>query len=115
MPPGSLAGHRGLRREANVLAGSVPRVVRRPLGWDLAPVEGLRLVRADAHPVALFGTWADGTDVIGSEPVLVRSPPSSLGEVLDSPVPPGVLGAGGGAGHARELGATGPTEPSLAG
>jgi len=97
-----------------VLAGSVPRAVRRPLGWDLAPVEGLRLVRADAHPVALFGTWADGTDVISSEPVLVASPPSSLGEVLDSPVPSCTAGAGGGAGHPQDLGA-GLTEPAVPG
>ena len=88
-----------------MLPGSVPRLVRRPLGWDLAPVEGLRLVRADAHPVALFGTWADGTDVISSEPVLVASPPCSLGQVLDSPVLPGTTGGGGGAGRPRELGA----------
>src|SRR5215467_5852017 len=105
MRPGSLEGHCGLRQEANMLSGLVPRVVRRPLGWDLAPVEGLRLVRADAHPVALLGTWADGTDVISSEPVLVASPSYSLGEVLDSPVPPGTAGAGGGAGHPQDLGA----------
>ncbi len=33
-------------------------MVRRPLRWELAPAEALRLVRDDAHPVALFGTWA---------------------------------------------------------
>jgi len=97
-----------------VLPGSVPRLVRRPLGWDLAPVEGLRLVRADAHPVALFGTWADGTDVISSEPVLVASPPCSLGQVLDSPVLLGTTGGGGGAGSPRELGA-GASEPAVPG
>src|SRR5215469_14910319 len=114
MRPGSLAGHCGLRREENVLSGLVPSVVRRPLGWDLAPVEVLRLVRPDAHPVALLGTWADGTDVISSEPVLVRCPPCSLGEVLDSPGPAGVPGAGGRPGHARGLGA-GLAEPALPG
>ena len=88
-----------------MVPGSVPRVVRRPLGWDLAPVEALRLVRGDVHPVALFGAWAEGADVISSEPVQVRSPPCSLGEVLDSPGPPGTTGAGGRAGDARELGA----------
>jgi hypothetical protein len=41
-------------------------------------------VRSDAHPVALFGAWAGGADVIGSEPALVRSPPQSLADVLDS-------------------------------
>jgi para-aminobenzoate synthetase/4-amino-4-deoxychorismate lyase len=89
-----------------VRPGSAPRVVRRPLGWDLAPVEVLRLVRSDAHPVALIGAWADGSDVISSEPVLVRSPPQSLADVLDSPCAPGA-GSGGGAGghaeHARQL------------
>ena len=33
-------------------------VVRRPLRWELAPAEALRLVRGDAHPVALFGYLA---------------------------------------------------------
>jgi para-aminobenzoate synthetase/4-amino-4-deoxychorismate lyase len=59
--------------------------VRRPLGWDLAPVDVLRLVRADAYPIALIGAWADGGDVISSEPTLVRCPPWSPGDVLDSP------------------------------
>ena len=77
--------------------GSAPRVVRRPLDWDLAPVDVLRLVRSDAHPIALIGAWADGADVISSEPALVRSPPQSLADVLDSPCAPGA-GASGGAG-----------------
>jgi len=77
-------------------------VVRRPLGWDLAPVEVLRLVRSDAHPIALIGAWAGGADVIGSEPALVRSPPQSLAEVLDSSCVPGA-GAGGGAGGPARL------------
>ena len=97
-----------------MVPGSFSRVVRRPLGWNLGPVEGLRLVRSDAHPVALLGAWADGADVISSEPVLVRSPPCSLGEVLDSPGPSGMTGAEGPAGHAREPGA-GLTESTLAG
>ena len=88
--------------------GSASRVVVRPLGWDLAPVEVLRLVRSDAHPVALIGSWADGTDVISWEPALVRSPPQSLAGVLDSPCAAGA-GASGSAGrraeHARQLGA----------
>jgi len=100
-----------------MLSGLVPRVVRRPLGWDLAPLEVLRLVRPDAHPVALLGTWADGTDVISSEPVLVRCPPCSLGEVLDSPGPAGVPGAGGCPGHTQELGArlAEPASPAFGG
>ena len=91
--------------------GPVPRLVRRPLGWDLAPVEVLRLVRADAHPIALIGAWADGSDVVGSEPALVRSPPQCLGDVLDLPSAPGA-GAGGGADRARQLG-TGLADPAF--
>ena len=79
--------------------GSAARVVRRPLGWDLAPVDVLRLVRSDAHPIALIGAWADGADVISSEPALVRSPPQSLADVLDLPCGPGA-GASGGADRA---------------
>jgi para-aminobenzoate synthetase / 4-amino-4-deoxychorismate lyase len=60
-------------------------VVRRPLGWRLTPPEVLRLVRTDAHPVALFGTWAAGRDVVAAEPALVRSAPGRLEEVLDAP------------------------------
>jgi para-aminobenzoate synthetase / 4-amino-4-deoxychorismate lyase len=99
-----------------VPSGSLPRVVRRPLGWDLARVDVLRLVRADVHPVALFGAWADGTDVISSEPVLVRGPPFSLGEVLDSPGP-ATGGADGRAGPARGLGEAlaEPTGPAFGG
>ena len=50
-------------------------LVRRPLGWQLAPADVLRLVREDAHPVALSGTWAGGSDLVAAEPVLVRSAP----------------------------------------
>jgi para-aminobenzoate synthetase / 4-amino-4-deoxychorismate lyase len=64
------------------------RLVRRPLDWDLSPIQGLRLMRADAHPVALMGNWAGGYDVIGSEPRLTRGTPRSLGDVFDSPCPP---------------------------
>jgi para-aminobenzoate synthetase component I len=69
-------------------------LVCRQLDWDLAPVDVLRLVRSDAHPVALTGAWAGGSDVISSEPVTIRNPPWQFGHVLDSParldVPPGV-------------------------
>ena len=91
--------------------GPVPRLVRRPLCWDLAPVEVLRLVRADAHPVALIGAWSDGSGVVGSEPALVRSPPQFLGDVLDLPCAPGA-GAGGGADRAGQLG-TGLADPAF--
>ncbi len=71
-------------------------LVRRPLGWDLAPADVLRLVRDDAHPVALFGDWAGGGDVVASEPVLVRAAPDALGDVLDPPFPPGADGGAAG-------------------
>ena len=71
-------------------------MVRRPLGWRLTPVEVLRLVRTDAHPVALFGTWAGGRDVVAAEPALVRSAPGSLDEVLDAPLSPAAGCAFGG-------------------
>jgi para-aminobenzoate synthetase / 4-amino-4-deoxychorismate lyase len=69
------------------------RLVRRPLNWDLTPVQVLRLVRADPHPVALFGAWAGGCDIVGSRPRLVRSSASGpLDDVLDvalpAPAPP---------------------------
>ena len=51
----------------------VTRLLRRRLGWNRTPVEVLRMMRTDAHPVALFGSWADGCDVIASEPILTRS------------------------------------------
>jgi para-aminobenzoate synthetase/4-amino-4-deoxychorismate lyase len=101
-----------------VRPGSAPGVVRRPLGWDLAPLEVLGLVRSDAHPVALIGAWADGADVISSEPVLVRSPPQSIGDVLDSPCAPGAGGGGGGrAGHTCQLraGLADPVVPGFGG
>jgi len=86
-------------------------VIRRPLRWQLAPAEALRLVRDDAHPVALLGTWAGpvavagpaagavggpvaggaaspgGADVIAAEPVVVRSAPGPLADVFGPPLP----------------------------
>jgi para-aminobenzoate synthetase / 4-amino-4-deoxychorismate lyase len=69
-------------------------VVRRPLRWELAPAEALRLVRDDAHPVALFGSWAGGADVVAAEPARVRSAPGPLADVFDAPLPPGRDGDG---------------------
>ncbi len=75
------------------MSGARPFVVRRPLGWDLTPADVLRLVRNDAHPVALCGAWVGGADVIAAEPVAVRMAPGSLDEVLDSDL--GDLGVAG--------------------
>jgi para-aminobenzoate synthetase / 4-amino-4-deoxychorismate lyase len=70
------------------------RLVRRPLGWDCAPADVLRLVREDAHPVALFGDWAGGGDVVAAEPQLVRAAPDALGDVVDAAFPSGSDGPG---------------------
>jgi para-aminobenzoate synthetase/4-amino-4-deoxychorismate lyase len=63
--------------------------VRKPLGWRLSREDVLRLVREDAHPVALFGDWAGGADVVASEPLLVRATRGSLEDVFDAPDPAG--------------------------
>src|SRR6185437_8053970 len=75
------------------------RLVRRPLGWALTPADVLRLVRTDAHPVALCGAWAGGGDVIAAEPVAVCAAPGPLADVLDSD-----LGGPGEAGDAADFG-----------
>jgi para-aminobenzoate synthetase/4-amino-4-deoxychorismate lyase len=71
----------------------IPRLISRRLGWDLRPVEALRLLRPDAHPVALLGTWAGGCDVIGADPLLVRGAPGTPDDVLDAPWPSGLTQA----------------------
>src|ERR1700759_4936870 len=63
--------------------GTRLHLVRRPLEWALTRADVLRLVRSDAHPVALCGAWAGGGDVIAAEPVAVRTAPGELDEVLD--------------------------------
>jgi para-aminobenzoate synthetase/4-amino-4-deoxychorismate lyase len=47
----------------------------RPLDWNLSAVDALRLLRGDAHPVALLGAWAGGSDIIAADPVRVTSDP----------------------------------------
>src|ERR1700733_11626173 len=69
-------------------------VVRRALPWDLA--QALRLVRDDAHPVALFGAWAGGSDVVAADPVRVRSAPGPFADVFDPSFPAVADGAFGG-------------------
>jgi para-aminobenzoate synthetase/4-amino-4-deoxychorismate lyase len=64
-----------------------PRLVRRPLSWQLSREAVLRLVRSDSHPVALFGDWAGGADIVAAEPVTVRSAPWSPDQVFDSGLP----------------------------
>ena len=71
-------------------------VVRRPLPWELGPAQALRLVRDDAHPVALFGAWAGGADVVAADPARVRSGPGPLSDVFDECLPAVADGAFGG-------------------
>jgi para-aminobenzoate synthetase/4-amino-4-deoxychorismate lyase len=54
-----------------------------PLDWDLSAADVLRLLRADAHPAALLGTWAGGSDIVVAEPRAVRCDPESVRAVLD--------------------------------
>src|SRR5260370_803665 len=63
-------------------------LVCRPLDWDLAPVEALRLVRSDAHPVALTGAWAGGSAPITSPPRGGRTPPGVPRRRPPPPRPP---------------------------
>src|ERR1700736_2049545 len=86
------------------------RLVRRPLDWVLGPEDVLRLLRSDAHPVALLGAWAGGNDIIASDPVQVRCPPQSLGDVLDAPWPMRSWPAGR-MGHGGEIAAGHPGRP----
>ncbi|MGH3279278.1 MAG: aminodeoxychorismate synthase component I, partial [Trebonia sp.] len=75
----------------------------------LTPAEVLRLVRGDAHPVALCGAWAGGGDVITAEPVTVRAAPGQHPPGGRPPIPPAELadvldGDLGGAGDGTAFG-----------
>ena len=62
------------------------RMMSRALDWELSPADVLRLVRADAHPVALLGAWAGGSDIVASDPVRVCRAPEPARDVLDTPL-----------------------------
>jgi para-aminobenzoate synthetase / 4-amino-4-deoxychorismate lyase len=64
------------------------RVTREPLDWDFSAAEVLRLVRADAHPAALLGAWAGGSDIVCSEPTAIRCEPELPWDALDGAWPP---------------------------
>jgi para-aminobenzoate synthetase/4-amino-4-deoxychorismate lyase len=62
-------------------------------------MDALRLLRGDAHPVALTGAWAGGSDVVCSEPTVICCEPELPWEALDTAWPaagPGRAGFGGG-------------------
>jgi para-aminobenzoate synthetase/4-amino-4-deoxychorismate lyase len=63
------------------------QLVCRDLDWQLSPASVLRLVRDDPHPVALFGAWAGGSDIVAAAPVRVCGAPGPIAEVLDAPLP----------------------------
>jgi para-aminobenzoate synthetase / 4-amino-4-deoxychorismate lyase len=81
-------------------------VISRPLEVNLSAVDVLRLVRGDAHPVALLGAWAGGSDIIAANPVRVTSdpPPFATHDPLSPAernrgshgIPPGVAARFGG-------------------
>jgi len=62
-------------------------LLREPLDWDLSAADVLRLVRDDAHPAALFGAWAGGSDLICAEPTVVRCDPAGAVAALDQTWP----------------------------
>jgi para-aminobenzoate synthetase / 4-amino-4-deoxychorismate lyase len=62
-------------------------LVCHPLDWEITSADALRLVRDDAHPAALLGGWAGGSDVICADPVAVRSEPGTPWDLLDTPWP----------------------------
>ena len=59
-----------------------------PLDWELSAAEVLGLLRDDAHPAALLGTWAGSSDLVCSEPVAVCREPELPWRVLEQAWPP---------------------------
>ncbi|HEX5288404.1 MAG TPA: chorismate-binding protein, partial [Streptosporangiaceae bacterium] len=75
------------------------RLVCQPLDWRMPAVDALRLLRGDAHPVALTGAWAGGSDVVCSEPAVICREPELPWDALGAAWPaagPGRAGFGGG-------------------
>ncbi len=57
------------------------------LDWQMPAAAVLRLVRGDAYPAALTGTWAGGSDIVCSEPAVVCCAPGQPWDALDRPWP----------------------------
>ena len=60
----------------------------RAAGLELSAAEVLGLLRDDAHPAALLGTWAGSSDLVCSEPVAVCREPELPWRVLEQAWPP---------------------------
>jgi para-aminobenzoate synthetase/4-amino-4-deoxychorismate lyase len=78
---------------------SSARLVRVPLEMDLSPAAVLRAAGADPAPFALFGAWADGRALVGSDPVEVVKGAADPFSLLDeqpsvSETVPGAVGGG---------------------
>src|SRR5258708_15788467 len=56
--------------------------IRRELPGRHSPVDVLRLLRQDAHPFALTGSWAGGRAIVGSQPTAKATPPQPISLVL---------------------------------
>jgi para-aminobenzoate synthetase/4-amino-4-deoxychorismate lyase len=61
--------------------------VRLPLAWQLEPERAALLVREDARPFALVGSWAGGGALVGSEPIRVATPDEDPFTLLDEQPP----------------------------
>jgi len=72
------------------------RLMSQPLDWDMPAVDALRLVRGDAHPAALMGAWAGGSDVVCSEPAAICCDPELPWAALGSAWPPAEPAEAGG-------------------
>src|ERR1700736_3502886 len=57
--------------------------VRLPLDLQLEPERAALLVREDARPFALIGSWAGGGALVGSEPIRVAAPEEDPFTLLD--------------------------------
>jgi para-aminobenzoate synthetase / 4-amino-4-deoxychorismate lyase len=68
-------------------SGSAFRLVCEPLDWEMPAVDALRLVRGDAHPAALLGAWAGGSDIVCSEPTVSCCEPEPPWAALDTAWP----------------------------
>jgi para-aminobenzoate synthetase / 4-amino-4-deoxychorismate lyase len=65
-------------------------LIRRELPGGHSPIDVLRLLRQDAHPFALTGSWAGGRAIVGSQPTAKAGPPQPISLVLGPDAGPDV-------------------------